>query len=679
MPFFFLLSGFVMTLGYGQSEYGPAGCCCGRRACAHEDEDLGKPTKKKRMDKSKFWRNRFARLAPVYYVTNISMSAIIFEQGGMGLNGTHQGLLGAILQGICTLLGINSWLFPFIDVGMPLNGVTWTITTMSFFYLIFPWILPTMQGMTPEQRRVAIVSSFWLQMVSYFGLLSLYEFVIPVAQFVPEVDESGLQLGSWRAGLDYDYAPNYSYWVARAWPVTRVLVFAMGCLAALNRVEANKRQALLDSSGVDKFVGQQQEQQTLLPREMTDRQHCGAELSGPSPGYGYLECPECRSWLRPSWVLSIPTLVTDRHSGTQAKEMRRQWARRADLCAFLYLFSVTGVVLVERFVMPLEGRMWLEGILPGLELHLIVALTYDSRQSFTSRFCNWSPVQWFGNLSMCFYMVHMFAAFILLPFQMAVQDAVNPSSCTANYVRGNGELACSNLGFPAAPGQYWLAVALVPVLGPAGACDTAEAGPDFGVWVSCPELPPSARYGEACGFSGSVEAGDDTCAAYYTEELSASYCPFEAATSCSFLGTIREPPDGVGNGPDDLISVAQYCTNCLEAWSTQFVMLEWYLIPLAVAWAALWGWFLMRWVELPAQTWLRGDSWQWISTVTCFPSCCPFELGCMPPWMPSCMPWECCPCIYTIFCCCFCGCFQTCRNGRQPSRSAYEPLPPAKP
>eukprot|EP01043_Picozoa_sp_COSAG02_P075614 COSAG02_NODE_15679_length_1149_cov_1.178095_1_plen_43_part_10 len=43
-------------------------------------------------------------------------------------------------------------------------------------------------------------------------------------------------------------------------------------------------------------------------------------------------------------------------------------------------------------------------------------------------------------------------------------------------------------------------------------------------------------------------------------------------------------------------------------------MLEWYLIPLAVAWAALWGWGLMRWVELPAQTWLRGDSWQWIST-----------------------------------------------------------------
>ena len=28
MPFFYLLSGFVMTLGYGQSEYAAQKCCC---------------------------------------------------------------------------------------------------------------------------------------------------------------------------------------------------------------------------------------------------------------------------------------------------------------------------------------------------------------------------------------------------------------------------------------------------------------------------------------------------------------------------------------------------------------------------------------------------------------------------------------------------------------------------
>ena len=46
--------------------------------------------------------------------------------------------------------------------------------------------------------------------------------------------------------------------------------------------------------------------------------------------------------------------------------------------------------------------------------------------------------------------------------------------------------------------------------------------------------------------------------------------------------------------------------------------------------AVLAGWLLMRWVELPAQTWIRGDAWTWTHSVTCFPACCPFTLGCMP-------------------------------------------------
>jgi hypothetical protein len=154
MPFFFLLSGFVMTLGYGQSEYSSAGGCC---SCSGDDG--GGPGALKVMDKSKFWRNRLARLYPVYFVTNMLQVGLALGTGGdsgqglfLGLNGSHQGLIGSILTGICTLLGINSWLFPFIDVGMPPNGVTWTITTMTFFYAVFPWMLPRMQALTPAQR-----------------------------------------------------------------------------------------------------------------------------------------------------------------------------------------------------------------------------------------------------------------------------------------------------------------------------------------------------------------------------------------------------------------------------------------------------------------------------------------------------------------------------------------------
>ena len=57
----YLLSGFVMTLGYGQSAYADDGCCGGGGAAAGV----------KSFDRWKFWRNRFARLAPVYYITNL--------------------------------------------------------------------------------------------------------------------------------------------------------------------------------------------------------------------------------------------------------------------------------------------------------------------------------------------------------------------------------------------------------------------------------------------------------------------------------------------------------------------------------------------------------------------------------------------------------------------------------
>jgi peptidoglycan/LPS O-acetylase OafA/YrhL len=716
MPFFFLLSGFVMTLGYGQSAYAPASCCCGRRrAEADEDGDRAQTTKKKVMDKGKFWRNRFARLAPVYYFTNFAMGSEMILAGGYGINGTHQGVFGAILQVVCTLLGINSWLYPFIDVGMPLNGVTWTITTMSFFYLVFPWMLPPMQRMSPTARRRAIVVCFWMQAATYGALLNLYEYVIPVAQFIPEVDESGLQLGVWRAGLDYDYAPMYSYWVARAWPVTRVLVFAMGCLAALQRVEANKRQAQLDASGTDRMAtatlaARHQDEQPLLlppPQDAAELlpQYRGAELSGPSwwanCGASYLECDDgcntergcCRNErgegccsrccrLKPQWLLSIPTLVTDRRDGgVQAEEMQRRWAERADACAVTYLVVVLSVVLVERFLVPLQyhqGRILLEFIVPGLELELIVALTYDGRRSWTARFCNWSPIQWFGNLSMSFYMVHMYGAFLLMGATVALREEVRGDNCAMGYVPGSGELACAGLGFPPAPGQYWLAISLVPELGEGAAC--AIAGAVGGVWPTCPDLPEGARYGEGCAFSGTVEAGDDSCTAYFDDGLSASYCPFDAATACIYGALDPSNIEGVGDGPDDLVTLDQYCTNCIEAWGTQFGLLDWYFIPLAVAAGAFMGWCLMRWVELPCQTWIRGDAWHWVGKVMCFPACCPFELACMPPWMPSCMPWECCPFVYTIFLCCFCGCFRSCREGSEPvNRRAYEPLPPVKP
>lgn len=62
--------------------------------------------------------------------------------------------------------------------------------------------------------------------------------------------------------------------------------------------------------------------------------------------------------------------------------------------------------------------------------------------------------RWFGNISMSFYMVHMLAAYLVVGFQMGLQQSIYPASCSVNYVPGQGEAACINLGFPATPGTY---------------------------------------------------------------------------------------------------------------------------------------------------------------------------------------------------------------------------------
>jgi peptidoglycan/LPS O-acetylase OafA/YrhL len=154
MPFFYLLSGFVMTLGYGQSNYSDEGGCCG--------DELPSDAAKK-FDAKRFWRNRFARLAPVYYVTNLLFFPVVLvgmaPAGIDGMAGPHTVILSAFLS----LFGINSWLYPFIDVGPPPNPVCWTITTMSFFYWVFPCALPRMQRMSTQQRSKWIVYAIALR------------------------------------------------------------------------------------------------------------------------------------------------------------------------------------------------------------------------------------------------------------------------------------------------------------------------------------------------------------------------------------------------------------------------------------------------------------------------------------------------------------------------------------
>ena len=111
MPFFFLLSGFVITLGYGQTSYSTKTCCCSMRGREVETDRSQPP-----MKKAKFWQNRFARLFPVYAATNLWS---VGDHLSMYQSGGGNGLLGLITQLALAVLGMNSWVVAWFDAGMP--------------------------------------------------------------------------------------------------------------------------------------------------------------------------------------------------------------------------------------------------------------------------------------------------------------------------------------------------------------------------------------------------------------------------------------------------------------------------------------------------------------------------------------------------------------------------------
>jgi peptidoglycan/LPS O-acetylase OafA/YrhL len=79
----------------------------------------------------KFYRKRASRLAPVYYFTNLLAIPLSILTVGIGF---------FIYTAIVSLFLISSW----VIMG-PLNGVLWTISTMSFFYCMFPHLIVRLQ------------------------------------------------------------------------------------------------------------------------------------------------------------------------------------------------------------------------------------------------------------------------------------------------------------------------------------------------------------------------------------------------------------------------------------------------------------------------------------------------------------------------------------------------------
>ena len=256
MGLFYVLSGFVMYLGYASVPVAdPTGggtwlaklCCCigcCDACCAPNTRQLdqGKPFSAKA-----FYIKRFARLAPTYYLTNAVALVLIFlfakEKAG--------DIRSLPWRGPMTVLGITSWapLFQF-----PLNGVTWTISTLMAFYVLFPFLAPRLQRSVPpgqvcDVRACVMLSSVRCSCVCDGAVLPGQERVAAICMFLLSAFWStilGMMFGGVKS-LEYLF-----YWFPRGFPLCRLPVFVMGMLAA-KMLLGEKQASVVASCGSPTF------------------------------------------------------------------------------------------------------------------------------------------------------------------------------------------------------------------------------------------------------------------------------------------------------------------------------------------------------------------------------------------------------------------------------------------
>lgn len=133
VPFFFVLSGFVLTLAYdGQ-----------------------------KIDARAFYLNRLARIGPTYFV------ALFIAVSYVSLSGfTFDHIF------IMHLLGLQAW-FPTSDSGFAFNGPGWTISVEIFFYALFPILFSLLNSNHAALRR-------WQSAVLFSLSLSIIPFIVHV-------------------------------------------------------------------------------------------------------------------------------------------------------------------------------------------------------------------------------------------------------------------------------------------------------------------------------------------------------------------------------------------------------------------------------------------------------------------------------------------------------------------
>ncbi|MCB0106933.1 MAG: acyltransferase [Burkholderiales bacterium] len=181
MPVFFLLAGYSLAIVYGTQPQ----------------------QQQSRFNVKHYYCNRFARIAPVYYVAIlIALPLAVFGRGWVPPSD-----IGWVFA--TNIFAVQMW------ASLPPSsfaGPAWTISTLAFFYLVFPWLLRWHQNQTDQSLNRWITILAVVQAVVFFGLALAIE---PVDRW-------------------------WAFWASHAWPISRVFVFDMGLVAGLLVLRQNR-------------------------------------------------------------------------------------------------------------------------------------------------------------------------------------------------------------------------------------------------------------------------------------------------------------------------------------------------------------------------------------------------------------------------------------------------------
>ena len=174
IPVFFLLAGYSLAIVYGKRPQ----------------------QQQSKLDVKNYYRNRFARIAPVYYVVMlIALPLAVFGRGWVSPSD-----IGWVFA--TNIFAVQMW------ASLPppsFVGPAWTISTLAFFYLVFPWLLRWHQNQTDRSLNRWITILAVVQAVVF---LALFFAIDPVDRW-------------------------WAFWASHAWPISRLPVFDMGLVAGL--------------------------------------------------------------------------------------------------------------------------------------------------------------------------------------------------------------------------------------------------------------------------------------------------------------------------------------------------------------------------------------------------------------------------------------------------------------